>query len=105
MPIRHLSGPLCLAATALLFAGTSSAQNPAGAQASGQGTVAADRSGAGAQGSAAGAAQAATLANTGAAQKAASSDGGLAGGAFAGLVALLAAAWLKRRELFGRSVR
>src|SRR3979490_460539 len=58
MPVRHLSGPLCLAATALLFAATSSAQNPAGAQASGQGTVAADRSGAGAQGSAAGAAQA-----------------------------------------------
>ena len=58
MPIRHLSGPLCLAATAVLFAATSSAQNPAGAQASGQGTVAADRSGAGAQGSAAGAAHA-----------------------------------------------
>src|SRR6195256_2198445 len=57
MPIRHLSGPLCLVATALLFAATSSAQNPAGAQASGQGTVAADRSGAGAQGSAAGVAQ------------------------------------------------
>jgi len=47
-----------VAATALLFAATSSAQNPAGAQASGQGAVAADRSGAGAQGSAAGAAHA-----------------------------------------------
>jgi hypothetical protein len=58
MPMRHLSGPLCLAATAVLFAATASAQSPAGAQASGQGAVAADRSGASAQGSAAGAAHA-----------------------------------------------
>ena len=59
MPMRHVSGPLCLA-TAVLFATTSSAQSPpaAGAQASGQGTVAADHSGASAQGSAAGAAHA-----------------------------------------------
>ncbi len=58
MPMRHLSGPLCLAATAVLFAAAASAQNPPGAQASGQGAVAADRSGASAQGSAAGAAHA-----------------------------------------------
>jgi hypothetical protein len=58
MPMQHLSGPLCLAATAVLLAATASAQNPAGAQASGQGAVAADRSGASAQGSAAGAAHA-----------------------------------------------
>ena len=58
MLMRHPSGPLCLAATALLFAAASSAQNTAGAQTSGQGAVAADRSGAGAQGSAAGAARA-----------------------------------------------
>ena len=58
MLMRHPSGPLCLAATALLFAAASSAQNTAGAQTSGQGAVAADRSGAGAQGSAAGAAHA-----------------------------------------------
>jgi hypothetical protein len=58
MPMRHLSGPLCLAAAVLLFAATSSAQNPAGTEASGQGAVAADRSGASAQGSAAGAAHA-----------------------------------------------
>jgi len=59
MPMRHPSGPLCLAATALLFAATSSAQNTAGAQTSGQQeAVAADRSGARAQGSAAGAAHA-----------------------------------------------
>src|SRR5712671_4534642 len=58
MPTRHPSGPLCLAATALLCAATSSAQNTAGAQTSGQEAVAADRSGASAQGSAAGAAHA-----------------------------------------------
>jgi len=58
MPMRHVSGPLCLAATAVLFAATAPAQSPAGAQASGQGAAAADRSGASAQGSAAGAAQA-----------------------------------------------
>jgi hypothetical protein len=58
MPIRHVSGPLCLAAAAVLFAATASAQSPAGAQATGQAAVAADRSGASAQGSAAGAAHA-----------------------------------------------
>jgi hypothetical protein len=60
MPMRHVSGPLCLATTAVLFAATSSAQSPpaAGAQASGQETVAADHSRASAQGSAAGAAHA-----------------------------------------------
>jgi hypothetical protein len=58
MLMRHVSGPLCLAATAVLFAATASAQSPAGAQASGQGAVAADRSGASAQGSAVGAAHA-----------------------------------------------
>ena len=58
MPMRHPSGPLCLAATALLFAATSPAQNTAGAQTSGQEAVAADRSGASVQGSAAGAAHA-----------------------------------------------
>jgi hypothetical protein len=59
MPMRHVSAPLCLSATAILFAATSSAQSPppAGAQASGQGAVAADRSAASAQGSTPGAAQ------------------------------------------------
>jgi hypothetical protein len=52
-------------------------------------------------------AQAGTLANTGAGVHQAA--GGLppaaAGGVLAGLIALLTAAWLKRRELFGRSAR
>jgi hypothetical protein len=51
--------------------------------------------------------QAGTLANTGAGAHPAS--GGTppiaAGGVLAGLMALLTAAWVKRRELFGRSAR
>jgi hypothetical protein len=60
MPLRHVSGPLCLAATAVLFHATASAQSPpaAGAQASGQGAATVDRSSASAQGGAAGAAHA-----------------------------------------------
>jgi len=58
MPMRHVSGRLCLAAAAVLFAGATWAQTQAGAQASGQGTVTADRPSANAQGSAAGAAHA-----------------------------------------------
>ena len=58
-PMRHVSGRLCLAAAAVLFAGaTWAAQTQAGAQASGQGAVAADRSGTSVQGSTAGAAHA-----------------------------------------------
>jgi hypothetical protein len=58
----------------------------------------------GTSGAGAAAAQAGTLANTGAAgpKQPTGSDAGLAGGVFAGLAALLAAAWLKRRALFGR---
>ena len=46
MPMRHISEALCLAAAAVLFAATTSAQSQAAAQtqASGQGAVAADRS-------------------------------------------------------------
>src|SRR5438046_5303378 len=57
-PMRHVSGRLCLAAVAVLFAGATWAQTQAGAQASGQGAVAADRSDTSLQGSTAGAAQA-----------------------------------------------
>jgi hypothetical protein len=58
MPMRHLSRGLCLAVAAALFAPAASAQSQpaAGAQASGQGGVTPDRSGASAQGGAAGAA-------------------------------------------------
>jgi hypothetical protein len=60
MPMRNISGAFCLAATAVLFAATAFAQSqPAtGAQATGQGAAAADRSGTSAQGNAAGAAHA-----------------------------------------------
>ena len=60
MPMRHLSGGLCLAVAAALFAAAASAQSQpaAGAQASGQGAATADRTGASAQGGAAGAAHA-----------------------------------------------
>jgi len=59
-PMRHVSERLCLAAAVVLFAGAAWAQPEpaAGAQASGQGTVTADRSGANAQNNAAGAAHA-----------------------------------------------
>src|SRR5256885_354019 len=43
-PMRHVLGRLCLAAAAVLFAGATWAQTQAGAQASGQGAVAADPS-------------------------------------------------------------
>src|ERR1700730_2862329 len=60
MPMRHLSGGLCLAVAAALFAAAASAQSQpaAGAQASDQGAATADRTGASAQGGAAGAAHA-----------------------------------------------
>jgi hypothetical protein len=47
------------------------------------------------------------LANTGAGvhQAAGGPAPAAAGGVLAGLIALLTAAWLKRRELFGRSAR
>ncbi len=47
MPMRHLSGELCLAVAAAVFAATTSAQSQtAGAQAPGQGAATADGSGA-----------------------------------------------------------
>jgi hypothetical protein len=57
MPIRHISGVLCLAATGVLLAAAASAQSQTGTgvQASGQGAATADRSGANAGASAAGA--------------------------------------------------
>ncbi len=59
-PMRHVSERLCLAAAAALFAGAAWTQPEpaAGAQASGQGAVTADRSGANGQSNAAGAARA-----------------------------------------------
>ena len=59
-PMRHVSERFCLAAAAALFAGAAWAQPQptTGGQASGQGAVTADRSGASAQSNAAGAAHA-----------------------------------------------